>query len=799
MDIKKAAVLGAGVMGSTIAAHLANVGIPTYLLDIIPRDVSEEEAARGLTLEDKVVRNRLADQGKKGLLKAKPAALYSKENADLITAGNFQDDMEVLKNVDWIIEVVVENLSIKKQLFEKVNEHRREGTIISSNTSGISINAMIEDMPQEFKEHFLGTHFFNPPRYMKLLEIIPAEETNSGIVDFMMQFGERVLGKGVVLAKDTPNFIANRIGTYGLLMTARQMEEQGLSISQVDAITGPAMGRPKSASFRTLDLVGLDTFVHVAKNVYDNSDDEEEKAVFTVPKFMNDMVERKWLGGKTGQGFYKKERTPQGKQILVLDYKTLEYKPKEKARFASLETAKNAPGSLVDKLKILVNGKDEAAKFAWETMKKGLLYSAAKVPEIANDIISIDKAMRWGFNWKLGPFETWDAIGLEKSVARMKQEGEEIPAWVEELLASGKGSFYKKEEGRIYYYDVKTKEYQPVVAKPEIVNLSDTKKAGKVIKSNSGASLIDLGDGVACLEFHSPSNAIGADIVQMINYSVEEVEKNYQGLVVGNQGKNFCVGANLMLLLMEAQDENWDDINFIVKGFQDACMKMKYSRKPVVAAPFAMTLGGGCEISLSSHKIRAAAETYMGQVEIGVGLIPGGGGNKEVLIRYIEGITDPKADLQPFVNKAFEVIAMSKVSTSAQEAKNLHLMRETDGITINQDYLLYDAKETVLAMDKEGYQPLSPKDIRVIGEPGYATLKLGTYTMRQSGYISKHDEKIANKVAYCLAGGLVPANTLVSEQYLLDIEREAFLSLCGEPKTQERMMHMLKTGKPLRN
>ncbi len=799
MQIKSAAVLGAGVMGSTIAAHLANVGIPTYLLDIVPRELTDKEKARGLTLESSQVRNRLAAGGKAALLKAKPAPLYSKRDADLITVGNLEDDLEVLSKVDWIIEVVIENLAIKKKLLAGVSKYRQPGTIVSSNTSGISINAMIEDLPQEFKEHFLGTHFFNPPRYMKLLEIIPARETRQEVIEYMMEFGERVLGKGVVLAKDTPNFIANRIGTYGLLVVARQMEKQGLTVSQVDAITGPALGRPKSASYRTLDLVGLDTFVHVANNVVDNVDDEKEKEAFAVPQFMLDMVDRKWLGDKSGQGFYRKEKTASGKEILELDYHSMEYKPRDKGKFGSLEAAKAAPGSLADKFKMLVCGKDDAAQFAWHSLKKVLLYAASKIPEIAGDIVSIDQAMRWGFNWKLGPFETWDAIGVEKSVERMKKEGEEIPPVVEKLLAAGYSSFYKKDEGRLYYFDLETGDYKPTVEKPEIINLADWKKANKVINANAGASLIDMGDGVACLEFHSPNNAIGADIVQMINFAVAEVEKRYLGLVIGNQGKNFCVGANLMLLLMEAQDENWDDINFMVKSFQDACMRLKYCSKPVVAAPFGMTLGGGCEVVLHADRVRAAAETYIGQVETGVGLIPGGGGNKEVLIRYIEGITDPEADLQPFVNKAFELIAMSKVATSAKEAKEMHLLRPGDKITVNQDYLLYDAKRAVLAMVQEGYQPPRQEKIRVIGEPGYATLKLAAYTMRQGGFISAHDEKIAGKIAYVLSGGPVPANTLVTEQYLLDIEREAFLSLCGEPKSQERMMHMLKTGKPLRN
>ncbi|WP_018132301.1 3-hydroxyacyl-CoA dehydrogenase/enoyl-CoA hydratase family protein [Effusibacillus pohliae] len=792
--VKKVAVIGSGVMGSGIAAHLANVGIPSYLLDIVPKELTEQEVRKGLTIDHPQVRNRFALAAKERLLKSKPALLYTPENVDLITPGNLEDDLAVLSEVDWIIEVVVENLEVKQQLFEKIEQVWKPGTIVSSNTSGISINRMSERCSKPFREHFLGTHFFNPVRYMKLLEVIPCTETKPELVEFMVNFGERVLGKGVVVCKDTVNFIANRIGTYGLMVTVQEMVKNGLGIDDVDAITGPVMGRPKSATFRTLDLVGLDTFVHVANNVHANVADRDEKAAFVVPEFMQQMVQRGWLGEKTKQGFYKKE----GKDILALDYNTLEYRPKQKPQFASLEAAKLQKDTK-EKLRALVYGQDAASLFAWGVLKRVLLYTAERVDEIADDIVSIDKAMKWGFNWQLGPFETWDAIGLDKSLARMKQEGETIPDWVEEMVASGKTSFYTKEGGVKSFYMPKG-EYKEIEEQKEIIDLQVLKEQGKTIRSNSGASLIDIGDGIACLEFHSPNQAIGADITLMINQACEEVSKNWRGLVIGNQAKNFCVGANLMLLLMEAQDENWDDINWTVKQFQDTLMRLKYLDKPVVAAPFAMTLGGGIEVCFPADRIQAAAESYIGLVEVGVGLIPGGGGNKELLIRHTESVQDQKdADLQPLVNKTFETIAMAKVSTSGYDAKKLGYLRREDGITVNNDYLLHDAKQTALALANAGYKPPQKKKIRVVGEPGYAVMKIAAYTMKQSGYISDHDLKIADKLAFVLAGGRVPANTWVTEEYLLDLEREAFLSLCGEPKSQERMQHMLTKGKPLRN
>ncbi|WP_264740836.1 3-hydroxyacyl-CoA dehydrogenase/enoyl-CoA hydratase family protein [Cytobacillus firmus] len=791
-QIKKAAVLGSGVMGSGIAAHLANIGIPTLLLDIAPRELTDAEKAKGLTLKDKAVRNRISEGNRQKLLKQKPAPLTSKKNIALVEAGNFEDDMERLKDVDWIIEVVVENLAIKKQVFEKVDQSRKPGSIVSSNTSGISVEAMSEGRSEDFQKHFLGTHFFNPPRYLKLLEVIPTKNTSSEVLSFMKQFVEDVLGKGVVEAKDTPNFIANRIGTYGLLVTVQEMLKGGYSIGEVDSITGPLIGRPKSATFRTLDVVGLDTFIHVANNVYDQVDGKE-KEVFEVPGFMRVMQEKGWLGSKSGQGFFLKK----GKEILELNPESLEYGPRKKLKTASTELSKQEKGT-PGKLKALVYSDDRAGQLLWNILSPALLYSAQLLGEIADDVTAIDKAMKWGFGWEMGPFETWDAIGVEKSVQKMEDAGEEVPAWVKDMLEKGFGSFYKEEEGKQYFYH--NGEYQLIEENPKAINLKQLKKQKGVIKKNTGASLIDLGDGVALLEFHSQSNAIGLDIIQMINFAVDEVEKNYKGLVIGNQGKNFCVGANLGMILMEAQDDNIYELDMVVRHFQNAMMKIKYSAKPVVAAPFGMTLGGGAEVCLPAAHIQASSETYMGLVEVGVGLIPGGSGNKELYIKHLESMPNGvEFDLQKVANKVFESIAMAKVSTSGEEARDNNFLNLADGISVNGDHLLYDAKQAVLALHKKGYKPPVRKKVPVVGETGYATLLLGAQAMLYSGYISEHDLKIAKKLAYVIAGGKVPYGTEVDEQYLLDLEREAFLSLVAEPKSQQRMQHMLLKGKPLRN
>lgn len=798
--IRKAAVLGSGVMGAGIAAHLANVGIPTYLLDIVPRELTAAESQKGLTLADPAVRNRIAQAGKERLLKEKPAPLYDKANLDLITVGNLEDHLGWLADVDWIIEVVVENLEIKQKVFAQIEEHRKPGTIVSSNTSGVSINEMCAGRSDEFRAHFLGTHFFNPPRYLKLLEIIPGNDTDPAIVEFMMNFGEFVLGKGTVLCKDTPNFIANRIGTYGLQVSIQEMLRLGLGVDEVDALTGPVIGRPKSATFRTLDVVGLDTYVHVANNVKNKSQDAEEKAVFEIPAFVLKMVENRWLGQKTGQGFFKQEKTERGKEILALDTETLEYRPRSKAKFASLEAAKTAK-TLPEKMKALVYGKDKGSEFVWSVFKKVLLYSAQKAHEIADDIVAVDQAMKWGFGWEMGPFETWDAIGVEKSVARMKEEGETIPALVEELLASGKTSFYQKNEGRVYAFAIGGK-YKEVEEKKEKINLAALKEQGKLIKKNAGAALIDLGDDVACLEFTSPHNALGPDVLQMANFAAEEVKRNYRGLVIGNQGKNFCVGMNLAMALMEAQDDNYFELEMLVKNFHKASEAFRTANRPVVAAPHGMTLGGGVEVCFMADRVQASAETYLGLVEVGVGLLPGGGGTKEMLFRAMENVPEGgtvPVDPFPFVARAFETIAMAKVSTSGKEAINLGYLRPTDRISVNPDHLLYDAKQLVLQMDREGFTMRKPRKIRVIGETGYASLRQNIYAMKMGGLISEHDELIASKIAYVMSGGNLPAGTEVSEQYILGLELKAFLDLIKTQKTQQRMQHMLTKGKPLRN
>ncbi|WP_318507595.1 3-hydroxyacyl-CoA dehydrogenase/enoyl-CoA hydratase family protein [Bacillus sp. T3] len=791
--INKAAVLGSGVMGSGIAAHLANIGIPTLLLDIVPNEVTDEEKAKGFTLQNKQVRNRYSNQALQKLLKQKPAPLASKQNLALIESGNFEDDMVRLKEVDWIIEVVVENLNIKHKVFEKVDQYRKPGSIVSSNTSGISIEAMAEGRSDDFKAHFLGTHFFNPPRYLKLLEIIPTKNTKQEIISFMSKFGEDVLGKGVVLAKDTPNFIANRIGTYGLLVTLKQMQKGGYSVGEVDSVTGPLIGRPKSATFRTLDVVGLDTFVHVANNVYEQVDGAEQ-AVFEVPEFMKEMLQKNWIGSKSGQGFYLKK----GKEILELNPATLEYSAQKKLKAASIEGSKQEKGR-ANKMKALVYAEDRVGTLLWDILSPVLLYSAEQHGKIADTIVAMDQAMKWGFGWDLGPFETWDAIGIAKSVAKMEAEGATIPAWVKQMLAEGRSSFYQEVEGKPCYYH--KGEYKEIQQNPKSIDLKRLKKQPKnIIKKNTGASLIDLGDGVALLEFHSPNNAIGPDITQMINVAIDEVEKNYKGLVIGNQGKNFCVGANLAMILMEAQDDNIFELDYVVRSFQQAMMKIKYSKKPVVVAPFGMTLGGGAEVCLPAASIQASLETYIGLVEAGVGLIPGGGGNKELYIKHLNSIPQGvEVDLQKVANSVFEKIAMAKVSTSAEEARENFFLASKDGVSVNGDHLVFDAKQKVLDLDRKGFKPPVRKKIPVVGETGYATLLLGAQSMYHSGYISEHDLKIAKKLAFVIAGGKVPYGTEVDEQYLLELEREAFLSLVAESKSQQRMQHMLIKGKPLRN
>ncbi|MEE1131596.1 MAG: 3-hydroxyacyl-CoA dehydrogenase NAD-binding domain-containing protein [Caryophanon sp.] len=789
--IQKAAVLGSGVMGSGIAAHLANIGIPTLLLDIVPKEVTEAEAKKGYTLEHPAVRNRFAATAVEKLKKHKPAPLASKESLHRITAGNLEDDLDKLKDVDWIIEVVVENLAVKQSLFDKIETVRKEGTIITSNTSGISIEAMVEGRSDDFKRHFMGTHFFNPPRYLKLLEIIPHKETSQEALAFMKTFGEDVLGKGVVVAKDTPNFIANRIGTYGLIVTLQEVERNGYSVGEVDSVTGPLIGRPSSATFRTLDVVGLDTFVHVSRNVYDHTTGEEQQ-VFADSPLMVKMVEQGMLGAKSGSGFFKKE----GKDILELDVASFSYVPKKKLKTPSIEMAKQLKGK--QKMQTLVYADDRSGQLLWNVFSKTLRYAAQLHGEIADDIVAIDNAMKWGFGWKQGPFELWDAIGVEQSVAKMKAEGSDVPAFAESLLAKGYKTFYSEIDGERAYFD--GNDYVIIETNDKAIDLARYKKKHGIIKGNSGASLIDLGDGIALLEFHSQSNAIGLDIVAMINDSIDIVERDFKGLVIGNQGKNFCVGANLGMMLMEAQDDNIFELDYVIRSFQKAMRRIKYSNKPVVVAPFNMTLGGGAEVCLPAAHIQAAHETYIGLVETGVGLIPGGGGSialyEKMLSGYPKGV---RFDLQEVANKVFETVAMANVSTSAAEAHGLNFLSEADGISVNADHLLYDAKQAAIALSDAGYKAPTRKKIPVTGATGYGTLVIGAQGLLDSGFISEHDFFIAKKLAFVLAGGMVPYGTEVDEDYLLNLEREAFLQLIAHPLSQQRMQHMLVKGKPLRN
>ncbi|HZW68678.1 MAG TPA: 3-hydroxyacyl-CoA dehydrogenase NAD-binding domain-containing protein [Pseudogracilibacillus sp.] len=795
--IKRAAVLGSGVMGSGIAAHLANIGIPSIMLDIVPRELTKAEEAQGLTLEDRVVRNRIAEASKQALLKQKPSPITSKKSLDLIEVGNMEDDMEKLSEVDWIIEVVVERLDIKKQVFANVEKYRKEGTIVSSNTSGISIEAMIEDASDEMKKHFLGTHFFNPPRYLKLLEIIPTKDTDPEIVSFMTDFSENVLGKGVVLAKDTPNFIANRIGTYGLMVTVQKMLESGLSVSEVDSITGTLIGRPNSATFRTLDVVGLDTFINVAKNVYDQVEGAE-KEVFAMPEFMQEMNEKGWIGAKAKQGFYLKKRGEKGSVILELNPETMEYEERKKLKTPAVQMAGQQKGA-ARRLKALVSQPgDKASDFLWSVTKATLLYSAELLGEIADDVTQIDNAMKWGFGWQQGPFEMWDSIGVAKSVERMKEEGETIPAWIEEFVSAGNETFYKEENTNVYYYDAG--EYKQLEFNEKEFNIKRAKEERDVIMKNSGASLVDMGDGVALLEFTSPNNSIGLDVVQMVNRSIEEVEKNYEGLVIGNQGKNFCVGANLALMLMEAQDHNFFELDMVIRQFQNMTLNIKYSDKPVVTAPFNMTLGGGAEVTLPAASVQASSESYIGLVEVGVGLIPGGGGTKELYLKMLRDLPEGiDFDISKVANLVFERVATAAVSTSAEEARENGFLNRYDGISANPDHLLHDAKQRVLALASTGYKAPQAERIPVVGDTGYATMLLGAKNLQLSGYASDHDLKIAEKIAYVLSGGRVREGSIIDEQVMLDLEREAFLSLIGEPLTQQRMQHMLVKGKPLRN
>jgi len=803
-DIRKVAVLGAGTMGARIAAHLANASIPSVLLDIVPRELTPEEQAQGLTLGHAKVRNRLAQAGLEAALKSRPAAFFVPEAARLITLGNFEDNLAWLRDCDWIIEAVTEDRSIKRALLERVLEVRTPGAVVSSNTSGISIGSVIEGFSEELRQHFLGTHFFNPPRYLKLLEIIPTPETLPQVVETVSRFGDVVLGKGIVIAKDTPNFIANRIGTFTTLKALRVMQEDGYTIEEIDALTGPAMGLPKSATFRTLDIVGLDVMAHVVKNLSEALPHDERRELFQLPGFVEQMMQRRLLGDKTGQGFYKKVKGKGGgeeSEILTLDLTTFDYRERQRPKFASLEMARNIEDAR-ERVRTLCQSPDRAGQFYQKVLFDAFHYAAMRVPEISDDIVSIDNSMKWGFNWECGPFELWDAVGTEKVAEAWKKAGRSTPPLAEKLFASGKKTFYASDDGARSYFDFASGAYRDLEDEPGVLLLPSLKARKKEIKKNPGASLIDFGEGVVCLEFHSKMNTIGADTVQMIHAGVKTLNEGFDAMVIGNQAANFCVGANLMMVLMTIQEGEWDDLHSAVRAFQNANMALKYAPKPVVAAPFGLTLGGGTELILHATRVRAAAETYMGLVEAGVGLIPAGGGTKEMLVRAMDKApADPEADPFTFVKEVFLNIGMAKVSTSAEEARKLGYLSAKDSISMNRDRQLADAKQLALDLARLGYRPRQPRqDVRVLGQAAFVKMKLGLHLMRRAEYISDYDVVIATQLAKVLSGGgEFTSPQLVSEQYLLDLEREAFVSLCGQKKTVERIQYMLKKGKPLRN
>jgi len=809
--IRSVAVIGSGVMGAGIAAHMANAGFQVWLLDIVPHWLTNEELEKGLTLESNVVRNRLAVEALKKMKKSKPSPLYDSSFIERIKPGNLSDHVAQLSFVDWIIEAVTERLDIKKQVFTSLEKIWHSGILVSTNTSGLSAGAMVEHCHKDFREHFAVTHFFNPPRYMELVEIVPTEETLPEVTEKLVAICEQKLGKGVVIAKDTPNFIANRIGTYGMLITLEATIQYGLTIDEADALTGVAMGRPKTATYRMLDLVGLDTLLHVVDNVRNRSMNETERKQFARPPILESLVQRGALGQKSGAGFYRKIKSPAGNtNIESIQLDTLEYEVAEPVNSPVVEAAKKSKGA-ANKVRALLDvfPQHAHAQFVWTTLKGTLLYAARLVGEIADEITDIDKAMQLGFNWELGPFQLWDAIGLENSVARMKAEGEDVPAWVEQWIEQGNTSFYSRQDRQLFY--VSNGQYRKLEHAPDDLSIAELKEQGAVIWSNTGASLVDLGDEVLALEFHSKSNAIGSEILSAIRYASNEVSRNWRGLVLANEGKNFCVGANLMLLLMEAQSEEWEEVEDIIRFFQQSMLQLKRLDRPVVAAPHRMTLGGGVEACLPADTIIASPETYYGLVETGVGLIPAGGGCKEAAILAMQRAATgagpngrlerplQAGDLQPHLNHLFETIAMAKASTSGFEIARLGFARPQDRVIMRQQSRIAEAKREVLRLDRSNYEPSADSLVTVAGREGQAVLKLAIQSMKLGRYISDHDEKIANKLAYVLCGGDVPSGTAVSEQYLLDLECEAFLSLCGEAKTQARMSHMLSTGKPLRN
>ena len=791
-EIHKVAILGAGTMGARIAAHLANASIPSVLLDIVPE---------GAGPDDPKARNRIAQAGLDAALKSRPPAFFVPEAARLITVGNFDDHLALVGDCDWIIEAVTENREVKRSLYERVLQHRKPGTIFSSNTSGIAIGNLAEGMPDDFRRNFLGTHFFNPPRYMKLLELISTPATAPDVVETISRFGDRVLGKGIVHAHDTPNFIGNRIGVFFTMAVLHRMAQDGFSIEEIDLLTGPVMGLPKSATFRTTDIVGLDVMVHVVTNLAEALPDDERRDLFALPGFVRDMHQRKLLGDKTGGGFYKKIKGSDGSsEILTIDLKTFEYRERQKPKFPSVDLARSMEDT-GKRVAALADSPDRVGDFYRKVLGDCFHYAAMRIPEISDDVPSVDNALKWGFNWELGPFELWDAVGVEKIAGQWKKENRPVPPLVESLLASNSKTFYTSSGGTRQVFDLASKQYQPVEIPAGILLLPSLKERKKEVRKNAGASLIDLGDGVACLEFHSKMNTIGPDTVEMVHHALRALDGQFDALVIGNQGTNFCVGANLLLLLMAIQEEEWDEVHRMVRGFQAANMALKYAPKPVVAAPFGLTLGGGVEMALHCARMRAAAETYMGLVETGVGLLPAGGGTKEMLVRALDAVpADGQADPFTYVKEVFLNIGMGKVSASAEDARKLGYLTAGDSISMNRDRQIADAKQLALDLVKLGYRPGVPRtDIRVPGQSALSMMKLGLHLMRRAERLSDYDVVVGTHIARVLAGGEFTSPQLVSEQYLLDLEREGFLSLCGQKKTQERIQFMLKKGKPLRN
>jgi 3-hydroxyacyl-CoA dehydrogenase len=787
--IKKVAVLGSGVMGSRIACHFANIGVEVLLLDIVPKDATA----------DKKSRNKIVNDALDFALKSNPSPIYRKSYAKRITTGNFEDDMKNISTCDWVIEVVIERLDIKKQVFENVEKYRKPGTLITSNTSSIPIHMMTEGRSEDFQKHFCGTHFFNPPRYLRLLEIIPTPKTSPEIVDFLMHYGELFLGKTTVLCKDTPAFIANRIGVFGIMSLFHLVEKMGLTVEEVDKLTGPVLGRPKSATFRTCDVVGLDTLVHVANGVAATCPNDEAIEQFKIPGFIAKMVENKWLGSKTEQGFFKKVKGAGGKsEIHVLDLKTLEYKPSEKVKFATLEATKTID-NLRDRMKVLIAGKDKAGEFYRESFYGLFKYVSNRIPEITDELFKIDAAMNAGFAWELGPFEAWDALGVAETVKAMEAAGKKPAQWVYDMLASGAASFYKVENGTKKYYDIPSKSYKTIPGTESFI-LLDNIRASKTVWKNSGTTITDIGDGIINLEFHTKMNSIGGEVIEGINKAIDLAEKNYRGLVISNEGANFSAGANVGMIFMMAVEQEYEELNMAIKAFQNAMMRIRYSSIPVVVAPHNMALGGACEMSLHADRVVAHAETYMGLVEFGVGLIPGGGGSKEFAVRLADELQEGDVELNNFRDR-FLTIGQAKVSTSAAEAFDLGYLRKgKDVIVISRNRLLAEAKANCIELADAGYtQPVQRKDIRVLGKQALGLAYLGANSMKSGNYISEHDEKISRKLAYVIAGGDLSAPTMVSEQYLLDLEREAFLSLCSEKKTLERIQSIITGGKILRN